>query len=74
MTDDKINPTHYKSGGLESIQIIDAFQLNFNLGNATKYILRNGRKKGERRVEGLKKAIWYLKHEIQTLQQMEPKA
>jgi len=35
--------------------------MNFNLGNAIKYIWRASRKNG---TEDLEKAIWYLKDEI----------
>lgn len=68
---DAVNhPSHY--GGAdnpyEAIKVIDAWELNFNLGNATKYISRAG-KKGAR-VEDLKKAAWYLQHEIETLEKL----
>lgn len=57
------NPKHYMSkNGIESIDVIESFDLNFNLGNATKYILRSGKKWN--RIEDLKKAIWYLEREI----------
>lgn len=56
------HPSHYKSGGLESIDVIEAFELNFHLGNAAKYIHRAGRK-GDA-VEDLKKARWYIDREI----------
>ncbi len=60
---DNVNhPAHYKGNGLESIQVIEAFDLGFHLGNAIKYILRAG-KKGDC-VEDLKKAVWYLQREI----------
>lgn len=60
---DNINhPSHYMGKGLESIQVIEAFDLGFHLGNAIKYILRAG-KKGDRK-EDLQKAIWYLNREI----------
>lgn len=60
---DMINhPSHYKSGRIEAIDVIEDFKLNFNLGNAVKYILRAG-KKGCRK-EDLKKAIWYLHREL----------
>lgn len=56
-------PPHYKSeSGLESIDVIEAFELNFNLGNAIKYILRCD-KKGNKD-QDLNKAIWYLKREL----------
>ena len=56
------HPAHYGSGVYETINVIDAWELNFNLGNAVKYISRAG-KKGDK-VEDLKKAIWYIQHEI----------
>ena len=60
---DKINhPPHYKGKGLECIQVIEAFDLTFHLGNAIKYILRAGRK--ESKIEDMQKAIWYLEREI----------
>jgi hypothetical protein len=40
--------------------------MNFNLGNAVKYVWRAG-KKGDR-LEDLKKAAWYLNREIQRLE------
>lgn len=56
------NPEHYQaSNGMEAIEVIDSFGLNFNLGNAIKYILRSS-KKGKP-TEDLQKAIWYLKRE-----------
>ena len=61
------HPKHYMSAnGLEAIDVIDAFALGFNLGNTVKYILRAG-KKGDA-LEDLRKAQWYLIHEIETLQ------
>lgn len=60
---DNVNhPAHYKGRGMESIEVIEGFDLGFHLGNAVKYILRAG-KKGDR-VEDLRKAIWYLNREI----------
>ena len=61
----KINhPTHYNShpSGIECIEITE--HLNFCLGNAVKYIWRSGLKDSSPEVQDLKKAIWYLKREI----------
>jgi len=64
---DPINPSHYKTAsGLEAIDVIEAFDLDFYLANATKYILRSG-KKGPQE-EDLKKAIWYLQRKLTRLQ------
>jgi len=61
------HPAHYggEDSTYETIKVIEAWGLGFNLGNAIKYISRAG-KKGSR-LEDLKKALWYLNREIQTL-------
>ena len=67
MNSDPVNhPPHYKANGMECIDIIEAFQLGFRLGNSVKYILRAG-KKGDR-LEDLKKAAWYLQREIDRIE------
>lgn len=58
------NPAHYTVGGIETIDFIEAKQLNYNLGNVVKYITRADHKGN--RMEDLKKAVWYLTREIQT--------
>ncbi len=62
MTDIVNHPAHYKSNGMEAIDVIEAFELPYNLGNAAKYILRAGRKNDFN--EDLKKAAWYLDREL----------
>lgn len=57
------HPTHYNVSGMEAIDVIEAFDLGFRLGNSIKYILRAGRK-GDR-IEDLQKAQWYLTREIE---------
>jgi len=56
------SPAHYLVGGIEAIDFIEAKQLNYNLGNAVKYIARADHK-GNRK-QDIEKAIWYLKREI----------
>jgi hypothetical protein len=56
------NPPHYKVGGLETIDFIEAKNLNYRLGNVVKYITRADHK-GDR-TENLKKALWYLEREL----------
>ena len=64
---DPINPDHYRSGGMEAIDVIEAFfPGSFHLGNAFKYIARAG-KKGNA-VEDLHKAAWYVSREISRLE------
>ena len=66
MSDPVHNPSHYKSGGIEVIDVIEAFELNFRLANVIKYVLRAGRK-GDA-LEDLEKAAWYLDREIDKLE------
>ena len=66
MNDPVHNPSHYKSGGIEAIDVIEAFELNFRLANVIKYVLRAGRK-GDA-LEDLEKAAWYLDREIDKLE------
>lgn len=58
------HPEHYGAADdpYEAIKVIDAWQLGFSLGNAVKYLARAG-KKGNA-VEDLRKAVWYIQHEI----------
>jgi len=63
---DPVNhPAHYKVGGIETIDFIEAKQLTYNLGNVVKYVTRADHK--DNRVEDLEKAAWYLNREIQNL-------
>jgi hypothetical protein len=63
------NPSHY--GGAdnpyEAIKVIDAWGLDFNLGNTIKYISRAGEKNPDKEIEDLEKASWYLIHKIELL-------
>jgi len=65
------HPDHYQSKKLEVIEVIEAFDLNFMLGNAIKYILRSD-KKGNK-AQDLKKAIWYLQREIDNGREVDSK-
>lgn len=59
-------PDHYggEENPFEPIKIIEHYGLNFHLGNALKYILRTGKKKGEPNLKELKKAYTYIGFEI----------
>jgi hypothetical protein len=56
------HPPHYTTGGIETIDFIEAKKLGYNLGNVVKYITRADHKGN--RVEDLRKAKWYLEREI----------
>ena len=63
---DNVNhPAHYKTGGIETIDFIDAKGLDYHLGNVIKYITRADHK-GNRK-EDLLKAQWYLNRAISKL-------
>lgn len=67
---DNVNhPAHY--GGAdnvyEAIKVIEAWNLDFCLGNVVKYISRAGKKEGNSLIQDLEKAKWYLERRIQEL-------
>lgn len=63
---DPVNhPAHYKYGGIETIDFIEAKELGYNLGNVVKYVTRSDHK-GNRK-EDLLKAQWYLTREINSI-------
>lgn len=72
-TDNVNHPSHYTShpSGVECITVTECY--NFNVGNAIKYLWRNGLKSeeglsdDEKQIEDLEKAIWYIKREIQRI-------
>jgi hypothetical protein len=62
----KVNhPPHYggEDNTYEAIKVIEAWNLDFSLGNVIKYISRAGKKSPDL-VEDLKKARWYLDRSI----------
>lgn len=70
------HPRHYSYlKELCGIEVIDITRhLDFNLGNAVKYILRSGHKEEssmtnkEKEIEDLKKAVWYLNDKIKMIE------
>ena len=69
MTEKVNHPDHYggESNLYEAIKVIEAWDLNFHLGNVVKYISRAG-KKSENNIEDLKKAEWYLNRYVEFIQ------
>ena len=65
-TDMVNHPPHYKVGGVETIDFIEAKELNFCLGNVVKYVARAAHKHDA--LLDLKKARWYLDREIASLE------
>ena len=63
MSDPVNHPQHYGGDTVyETIKVIEAWNLNFRLGNCVKYISRAGLK--DSTLQDLKKAKWYLDREI----------
>lgn len=62
------HPAHYGGAGnpYEVICVIEAWKLDFCLGNTVKYIARAGKKDAV--VQDLKKALWYLNRRIEQLE------
>lgn len=66
MSEDRVDhPRHYGShpSGVECIEIVE--HMDFNLGNAIKYIFR--REDKGKYLEDLKKSKWYVDREVQLL-------
>jgi len=59
-----MKPLHYDNGkSYDVIDICKDYDLNFNKGNAVKYLCRSGKKDDE--ISDLLKAVEYLEREIQ---------
>jgi hypothetical protein len=70
MTKEAVNhPDHY--GGADNpyevIKVIEAWELDFCLGTAVKYIPRAGKKDPDKEIEDLYKSIWYINRRIEQL-------
>ena len=63
-------PKHYQ-GTIQPIDLINAQNLNFNLGNVVKYVCRAGKKKGENVLSDLDKAKNYINYEIERIKKNE---
>lgn len=64
---DAINPAHYRQGGIETIEYLEAIGVAepFCVGNAIKYLSRYKMKNG---VTDVKKAGWYIDRLIKILE------
>jgi hypothetical protein len=66
MEDTIAHPKHYERLNPEPIDIIEAWNMDFHLGCALKYICRAGYK--DDAIQDLKKAVWYINRKIQRLE------
>jgi hypothetical protein len=61
------HPTHYSRLNPEPIDVINSWNMGFDLGNVIKYVARAGHKDGNSKLQDLEKAKYYLEHEINIL-------
>ena len=71
LNDPVSHPAHYTTGKIECIEYIEDKQLGFHLGNAVKYITRAGKKSPDKKIEDLRKAMWYIDRYIQLEEKRE---
>lgn len=64
------HPSHYggENNPYEAIKVIQAWDLDFELGSAVKYIARAGKKPNESTLKDLRKARQYLDFEIEKIE------
>jgi len=64
------HPNHYggEDNTYEAIKVIEAWDLDFHIGNTVKYISRAGKKGTDKELQDLKKALWYLERKIKNLE------
>lgn len=64
------HPVHYggEDNMYEAIKVIEAWELDFHLGNTIKYISRAGKKGSDKELQDLKKALWYLQRKIDNVE------
>ena len=58
------HPKHYNEG-VEAIDVIESWDLNFKVGNVIKYMLRAPHKGEE--IQDLEKAKWYLDRHLENI-------
>lgn len=64
------HPPHYggENNPYEALKVIEAWTLDFCLGNAVKYICRAGKKATESELSDLRKARWYIDRAISRME------
>jgi hypothetical protein len=67
------HPNHYggKNNLYEVINVIEAWDLDFHMGNTVKYIARAGKKDPTKELEDLTKAMWYLQRKIDNIKEIK---
>lgn len=57
-------PSHYNTGKIQPIDVIEDWRLDFRLASALKYIARAGKKDPTKTKQDLEKCIWYVQRYI----------
>jgi len=65
-SEETVNHPRYYNKGIEVIDFIESWNMDFNTGNAIKYLSRHKYK--EKPLEDLKKARWYVDRLIKNLE------
>lgn len=68
------HPPHYTKGGIETLDFIEAKELNYHRGNVVKYLVRAGHKPSTPELQDLRKARFYLTREIEMMEKKLPNA
>ena len=70
MTEQVNHPNHYggKDNEYEAIKVIEAWDLDFHLGNVINHISQSSNKENNEQLEHLKKSLWFLERKIQVLE------
>ncbi len=72
MSEQVNHPQHYGGDNVyETIKVIEAWNLDFHLGNTVKYISRAGKKGTDKELQDLKKALWYLERKIEKISEKQ---
>lgn len=66
---DPITPAHYNAAAITTFDVVQAWKLDFFLGNTIKYIQRHEHK--GKALEDLRKGAYYLAEKIKQLEQAE---
>lgn len=70
MEDNVLKPNYYQAGKgqhFEVFDVIDAFELDFFLGNVVKYVCRAGKKRNNSKLQDLRKAKAYIEEAIRRI-------
>ena len=68
---DAIKPKYYNDTKIQPWDVIEDWDLNFNMGSCLKYIRRAGKKEGNSKLQDLNKIKTYVEREIMITEKRE---